>query len=116
MSTYNRCDITGKVIGASHMSAQHGNDIKAHAVHTYHSRIFVLVFDIWGDSTNTDTHRSDEDKGIEVFPTLADISTTDYLCLVLLGKNLTQQQTGDVLAFLTDLNDCYLLHLRISIG
>ena len=49
----------------------------------------MLVFDVGCDGSYTNTHRSDEHKGLEVLPTLADIGTADDFCLMFSGKQLT---------------------------
>ena len=76
----------------------------------------MLVLDIWCYRSDTDAHCPNEHKRIEILPALAYIRTADNLCLVLLGIHLTEQQTGNMLALLTDLYDCYLLHFNIVIG
>ena len=106
--TNHRSHVTRQIVGTTDVSAQHGDDIQSHAVHTHHSRVFVLVFDIRSNGANADAHSPYEHKRIEILPALADIRTTDDLALIFPGKYLTQQQSGYMLALLTNLYDGYL--------
>ena len=60
-----------QVIGTSHMSAEHGNDILPQTVDADHGRIFVLVLDIRRNGADANTHCPNEYKGIESLPKLA---------------------------------------------
>ena len=113
--TNHRSNVTRQTVGTADVSAQHGDGIHPHAVHTHHSRVLVLVFDVWSNGANADAHSPYEHKRIEIPPALADIRTTDDLALIFPGKYLTQQQACYTLALLTNLYDSYLLHFHYSL-
>ena len=81
------------------------------AVDTHHGGVAVLVIDQRGDGTHTDAQGSDEDKSIELCPTVTYILTIDDF-----GTELTLQGVGYLLAGLIDLYNCYLLHFSMVIG
>ena len=89
------------------MTAQYGNDIQTHTIDTHHSRICVLVFNIRGDGTYTDSHGADEHKAIELVPLLADIRALNDL-----GTEFTLEDLRNILACLTDLYNSY--HIRLQ--
>jgi hypothetical protein len=71
----------------------------------------MFVLNVGGNSSDTDTHRSDEDKGIIFLPLLTDFRTSDNL-----GTKFTLEDLRNILARFTNLYDSYLLHFNIVIG
>ena len=84
--TNHSSNISRQIISPSYMSAEHRDGIQAQTVNTHHSRIFVLVLDIWRYRPHADTHRPNEHKRIEILPALTNILTADDLCFILLSK------------------------------
>ena len=65
---------------------------------------FMLVFDVGRDGSHADTHRPDEDKGVELLPICRDgIATYGNGCWVLLLET-----EGNGCSCLADLYDGYL--------
>ena len=90
-------------VRTSHMTRKHSNDVLPKAIDTHHRRIFVLVLHERRNCPDTNAHRSDEDKGIEVLPLI-----THFCALNGLGFQLSLQSQGNILPCLADLNNSYL--------
>ena len=106
-----RCNLPSQVVGASHVSAEHGNDIQSQRVDAHYSRVFVLVFDQRGYRPHTDAHRSDKDKSIILSPHLAYVCASDGF-----SAQFSLEHSGCLIASLADLYYGCLLHLNIVIG
>ena len=64
------CQITGELVGSTHVPREDGDDEVPRTIYIDHGRIGVLVPNEWSDAPDTDTHSADEDppfEGGEVF-------------------------------------------------
>ena len=95
----------------SHMTRKHSNDVLSQAIDTHHRRIFVLVLYERCNRSDTNAHRSDEDKGIVVLPLTFHFRAQNHL-----GVQFSLQGLSNLVACLADGDDGYLLHVSISIG
>ena len=108
MGTKEGGNVACQVVGTTDVSAEHGNDVRSQSVDADYGRIFVLILDEGRNGAHADAHSANEHKRIEILPSLTNIRTTDYLALIFLGKNLTEQQARYMLALLANVYDCYL--------
>ena len=94
------------------MPRKNGNDVQPETVHANHGWILVLVGYIWGNSTHTDSHGSDENKSVVALPLLA-YGIAAYGP----GAKLVYELSGNVVRGFSYLDYSYfLLHLSISMG
>ena len=96
---------TSQVIGSSHMTTEHGDDVLSKTVHTHHSRIRVLILNIWRNRSHTNAHSPDEDESIKLLPFIAHFRPPDGL-----GSKLVAQRYGNILSCLANLYNGYPLH------
>lgn len=68
IGTEQRSQTIGQFVGTAHMSAQHRDDVQAHAIDAYHSGVGMLVVHVGRYGSYTDAHCSDEDEGIIITP------------------------------------------------
>ena len=103
--------LSGQVVSAADVSAQHRDDVQPHAVDAKHSRVFVLVLDERRNRSDADAHCSDEDKGVEPLPLAANLRALNHG-----GMKFPLERGCQLAAGFANRYNCYLLHLSISMG